>query len=303
MKIIKKREKSKLLIGLNYLDKRTTLNDTDKRYLINLEKGFEGEVRFDALVKTHLNGEALVVNDLLIESKGNTFQIDALIVTSDMIYLYEIKNYKGDFQMNSGQLSYTSGQEITNPLIQLKRTKELLRQLLKEWGMSHRIEAQVVFINDAFTLYNARPEDPIIFPTQITNHLIELNSKCKSLTKQANHLADKLVDRHRTDSLFQKQLPSYSFEELRTGASCSCGSFDILLTQRACYCKTCYKEMSIEEMILESVKELKYLFPAEKLTTALVNEFCGQNVYYRRIRTVLQENFTARGTTQGTFYE
>ncbi|MDZ7835944.1 MAG: hypothetical protein U5K84_12100 [Alkalibacterium sp.] len=56
MKVIKKREKSKLLIGLNYLDRRTKLNDADKRYLISLEKGFEGEERFDALVKTHLTG-------------------------------------------------------------------------------------------------------------------------------------------------------------------------------------------------------------------------------------------------------
>ncbi|GEK91965.1 nuclease-related domain-containing protein [Alkalibacterium kapii] len=100
MKIIKKREKSKLLIGLNYLDKRTKLNDSDKRYLINLEKGFKGEEQFDALVKKYLIGEALVLNDLLIESKGNTFQIDALIITTDTLYLYEIKNFKGDFQMN-----------------------------------------------------------------------------------------------------------------------------------------------------------------------------------------------------------
>ncbi|GEK90078.1 Nuclease-related domain-containing protein [Alkalibacterium putridalgicola] len=303
MKIIKKREKSKLLIGLNYLDKRTKLNDVDKRYLISLEKGFEGEERFDALVKTHLNGEALVVNDLLIESKGNTFQIDAVIITYDTIYLYEIKNYNGDFQMNSGQLSYTNGQEITNPLIQLKRTKELLRQLLKDWGTPCRIEAHIVFINESFTLYNANLEDPIIFPTQIKEHFSGINAKCRSMTKQASHLANKLVDRHKTDSVFQKQLPSYRFDELRTGASCPCGSFDILLTQRSCYCKTCYKQVSIEELILESVKELKYLFPEEKLTTALVNEFCGQDVYYRKIRSVLQENFIAKGTTQGTFYE
>ncbi|SFC68279.1 Nuclease-related domain-containing protein [Alkalibacterium subtropicum] len=303
MKIIKKREKSKLLIGLNYLDKRTKLNDADKRYLISLEKGFEGEERFDALVKTHLNSEALVVNDLLIESKGNTFQIDALIVTFDTIYLYEIKNYKGDFQMNSGQLSYTSGQEITNPLIQLKRTKELLRQLLKDWGMPYRIEAHIVFINDAFTLYNASLEDPIIFPTQLKEHLGGINARCRNLTKQANHLANKLVDRHQINSLFHKQLPSYRFEDLRTGASCPCGSFDLMITQRACYCKTCYKQMSIEELVLESVKELKHLFPDEKLTTALVNDFCGQDVYYRKIRSILQNNFSVQGTTQGAFYK
>lgn len=303
MRVIKKREKSKLLIGLNYLDKRTKLNDADKRYLISLEKGFEGEERFDILVKTHLNGEALVVNDLLIENKGNTFQIDALIITSDTIYLYEIKNYKGDFQMISGQLSYTSGQEITNPLIQLKRTKELLRQLLKDWGLSYRIEAHVLFINDTFTLYNARLDDPIIFPTQIKEHLIGLNAKCRSLVKQANHLADKLVDRHKTDSVFQKQLPVYDFEGFKTGVSCVCGSFDLIITQRSCYCKICYKRMSIEELVVENVNEFKFLFPEQKITTSMIDEWCGNTVNYRKIRNVLQRHLVSSGTNSGTYYE
>ncbi|WP_368645318.1 nuclease-related domain-containing protein [Alkalibacterium putridalgicola] len=303
MIVIKKREKSKLLIGLNYLDKRTKLNDADKRYLISLEKGFEGEEYFDALVKTHLNGEARALNDLLIENKGNTFQIDALIITADTIYLYEIKNYKGDFQMNSGQLSYTSGQEITNPLIQLKRTKELLRQLLKDWGMSYRIEAHVVFINDAFTLYNARLEDPIIFPTQIKEHLVGLNAKCKNLTKQSIYLSDKLIDRHKTDSLFQRKLPSYDFEEFKTGVSCSCGSFELIITQRSCCCKTCFKQISIEELILESVEEFKFLFPDQKITTSMIDDWCGNTVNYRKIRNVLQTHLVSSGTNSGTYYE
>ena len=303
MKIIKKREKSKLLIGLNYLDKRTKLNDTDKRYLINLEKGFEGEELFDGLVKTHLNGEALVINDLLVENKGNTFQIDTLIVMFDAIYLYEVKNYKGDFQMNSGQLSYTSGQEITNPLIQLKRTKELLRQLLKDWGISYRIEAHVVFINDAFTLYNAKLEDPIIFPTQIKEHLTGLNAKCKNLPKQSVYLTDRLVDRHKTDSVFQKQLPPYSFEEFKTGVSCSCGSFELIITQRACYCKMCYKQMSIEELVVENINEFKFLFPDQKITTSMIDDWCGNTVNYRKIRNILQTHLVASGTNSGTYYE
>lgn len=303
MKILKKREKSKLLIGLNYLDKRTKLNESDKRYLINLERGFEGEERFDTLVKTYLNGEALVLNDLLLESKGTTFQVDSLIMTSETVYLYEIKNYKGNFQMNSGQLYYTNGQEMSNPLIQLKRTKELLRQLLKEWGSTLKIEANVVFINDSFTLYNAKIEDAIIFSTQIKEHLTALNSRTKGLVKQHYYLADKLVDTHKIDLPYQKQLPTYSFEDFTKGVSCSCGSFDMIVTQRSCYCKSCYKQMSIEELVTESVKEIKFLFPDIKLTTSIVNEWCDSTVYYKKIRSILQSNYATHGSTQGTYYE
>ncbi|WP_423190127.1 nuclease-related domain-containing protein [Alkalibacterium sp. f15] len=304
MKVIKEREKSKLLLGLNYLDKRIKLGDPDKRHLLNLEKGFIGEELFDSAVKQYLNGEALVLNDLLIESKGTTFQIDSLVVTSDTIYLYEIKNYKGNFQMNSGQLYYTSGQEITNPLIQLNRTRELLRQLLKELESRLKIEANVVFINDSFTLYNAKIEDPFIFPTQLKEHFKELSSRSRGLKKDHHYLARKLVSFHKDDLPYQKQLPFYNLEDFTKGVSCfHCGSFDLIVTQRSCYCKSCYKQMSIEDLVTESVKELKFLFPNQKLTTSFVDEWCGSSVNYRKIRKILQNDFMVSGTTSGTYYE
>ncbi|OJF91195.1 nuclease-related domain-containing protein [Alkalibacterium sp. 20] len=304
MDVIKEREKSKLLIGLNYLDKRIKLGDPDKRYLLNLEKGFIGEELFDSVVKQYLKGEALVLNDLLIESKGTTFQIDSLVVTSDTVYLYEIKNYKGDFQMNSGQLYYISGQEITNPLIQLNRTRELLRQLLKEWGSRLKIEANVVFINDSFTLYNAKIEDPFIFPTQLKEHFKELSSRSKVIKKDHHYLASKLVSVHKDDLPYQKQLPFYKLDDLIKGISCCyCGSVDLIVTQRSCYCKFCYKQMSIEDLVTESVKELKFLFPDQKVTTTLVDEWCGNSVNYRKIRKILQNDFMVSGTTSGTYYE
>ncbi|WP_410261693.1 nuclease-related domain-containing protein [Alkalibacterium sp.] len=286
------------------MDKRINLGDSDKRYLLNLEKGFMGEELFDSVVKQYLNGEALVLNDLLLESKGTTFQIDSLVVTSDTIYLYEVKNYKGNFQMNSGQLYYTSGQEITNPLIQLNRTKELLRQLLKEWENRLKIEANVVFINDSFTLYNAQIEDPFIFPTQLKEHFKELSSRSKVLEKDHHYLASKLVSIHKADSPYQKQLPFYQLEDFTKGISCCyCGSFDLIVTQRSCYCKTCYKQTSIEDLVTESVKELKFLFPDQKVTTSLVDEWCGNSVNYRKIRKILQNDFMVSGTTSGTYYE
>ena len=303
MKILKRREKSKLQIGLNYLDKRTRLNSKDKQYLINMEKEFEGEERFDALVKTYLTGDILVLNDLMLESNGSAFQVDALVITAEAIYVYEVKNDKGNFQMSSGQLTYTSGKEVANSLIQLKRSKAMFRQLLNEFGCTLKVEANVVFVNEAFTLYDAEPTDPIIFPTQIRDHFEELNGKSRSLTKQHHYVADKLIDAHKGDHAFRKRMPAYTLEEFKTGVSCSCGSFDLIITQQSCYCKACYKRMTIEELVTESVRELKFLFPEQKLTTSVVNEWCGNAVYHRKIRSILQDNFKATGTNRGIYYE
>ncbi|WP_146924772.1 hypothetical protein [Alkalibacterium kapii] len=178
-----------------------------------------------------------------------------------------------------------------------------MRQLVKEWGGSYRIEANVLFINDSFTLYNASLEDPIIFSTQIKENIIQLNAKCKRLTKHCHYLADKLIDRHKEESLFQKQLPLYNVEDLKAGASCSCGSFELIITQRSCYCKVCYKQITIEELIFDNTKEFSYLFPQHKVTTAAIDDWCGNKLSHRKIRNVLQKHLVASGKNSGTYYK
>ena len=63
---------------------------------INLEKGYEGERNFEVLLEHHLS-EGLILNDLLLEKNNTLFQIDSLLISQNSIYLFEVKNYEGDF--------------------------------------------------------------------------------------------------------------------------------------------------------------------------------------------------------------
>ncbi|WP_408009949.1 nuclease-related domain-containing protein [Pseudalkalibacillus sp. A8] len=57
---------------------------------MNLEKGFQGEVRFDERIAPILNGR-LVLNDLLLEHHNTQFQIDSLVISLKTNYLFEVK--------------------------------------------------------------------------------------------------------------------------------------------------------------------------------------------------------------------
>lgn len=304
MEIVKTREKSDLLRGMTYLDKRINLHDTDKRYLSNLDKGFNGEIRFDQFLNKFLTNEAIVLNDLLLVSKGTTFQIDSLIISSETIYVYEVKNFSGNYVMESGELMTTTGMDINNPLIQLNRISSFIKSLIKEWGFKYRVESNVVFVNDRFTLYQSRVEDPIIVFTQIRDHLTEVNHKSRYLTRDHHYLARKLIQTHKNGVPHQKQLPYYEYKDFKKGLSCSeCGSFDLLVTQRSSYCKSCFKQHSIKEIVLENIEEYTFLFPDQKITTSTINEWCGAVVNIDKIRKILKENFAISGTTNGTYYE
>lgn len=302
--ILKQREKSKLQLGLLALEKRIELQDTDRNYLLNLEKGFEGEECFDEHVKTYLNKEVIVLNDLLLSSRNNTFQVDSLLITSETIHIYEIKNYKGSYQMSSGQLMTLTGQEINSPLNQLNRSKTLMKQLIKDLGYSFTVEASVIFVHPTFVLFQAKASDPFIYPNQIEKHFKEMNQRLAPLSKEQHYFAQKLIKENRESVPYQKQLPEFKYSKLQKNIYCkTCGGKEVTVTRKKSYCSRCRSKLPLEETILYHIEEFKLLFPDEKMTVHLLYEWCGKKVSPRRLRTVCNKHYTKVGTTSNSYYK
>ncbi|MBP2242072.1 hypothetical protein J2Z40_002645 [Cytobacillus eiseniae] len=297
----KNRIESTELRILRFLDTRMSLSNKDQKHLFYLRKGFEGEISFDSFTEQHQE-KCFILNDLLLTSNNTTFQIDTLIV-SDKIYLFEVKNFEGDYYYNSDRLYTKSHSEISNPLHQLNRCKSLLRQLLHTLGFNLPIDASVVFINPDFNLYQAPLDMPIIFPNQISRFL---NKRCKTPVKQIKQhqlLADKLISLHIANSPFM-QLPSYEISQLRKGITCqNCSSFSISVKGRSCICNECRNAENVQTAVMRNVEEFKLLFPTAKVTTNAIHEWCHVIESKIRIRRILQKNFKQSGVRQWATFE
>lgn len=298
----KPRTKPAELLLFEYLDPRTTLPSKEKQQYLNLKKGYEGECIFDAMMEK-LQCDCLLLNDLLLTVRGTTLQIDSLVITSEMIYLFEVKNYEGDFYYEGDTFFKKPRQEWTDPLIQLSRCESLLQQLLHQQGFDFPINSNVVFINKAFTLYQAPLDQPIIFPTQIKRYLTQLNSISSRLTRRHRSLADKLLSLHMNDSPYTR-LPSYSYDQLRKSIACSkCRSFDVYVKSRDCVCEKCGYSESVADAVLRAVAEFRLLFPERKITTSGTHEWCGVVELKQRINRILEQNFKRIGQNRWTYYE
>ncbi|MDQ1144916.1 hypothetical protein QE429_001743 [Bacillus sp. SORGH_AS 510] len=82
---------------------------------------------------------------------------------------------------------------MQNPLDQLKRSKTLLQQLLKNIGFNIPIEVNVSFINPEFTLYQAPLNKPIIYFSQLNSYMKKLNKLPSKLTSSHRELAETLI--------------------------------------------------------------------------------------------------------------
>jgi hypothetical protein len=173
--LLKGRSESEELLKYRYLNMRMELTEKEKFKYLNLEKGYEGEKKFDLLAE-RLQEDRYLINDLLLEVNNSYSQIDGFIISQSVIHLLDVKNYYGDYYLESDKLySVTTGRECKNPIIQLNRSATLFRQLLQNHKLNYLVDPYVIFINPEFTLYHTPMNQPIILPTQVNRFLNDLN--------------------------------------------------------------------------------------------------------------------------------
>lgn len=300
--VLKTRAKPKELLVMKALEARMDLSIKQKQYFQALERGYDGEVLFDSLIEK-LECECIILNDLLLNFNNTTFQIDSLIITSNKIYIFEIKNYEGDYLYEADSLFTINKKEIINPLHQIKRSKYLLHQLILNLGFNSNIDASVVFINPRFTLYQAPLNVPFIFPTQIDSLLNKLNKTASSLNQKHKQLAKKLLSLHITDSPYT-QIPDYNYDQLQKGITCSqCSSFSISIAGKICVCDDCGYQELVSKAVVRSAEEFKLLFPDQRMTTSIIYDWCRIIDSKKRIGRVLANNYKKIGENRWIYYE
>ncbi len=289
------------VIILRILKERMKLSEKERLSLTNKEKGYEGEVKFDALIQ-HL--DTMILNDLLLEVGDTLFQIDTLIIFSGKIYLFDVKTFEGEYCYEDGIFKYVSGSEKKDPLLQLTRCQSLLRQLLEKYRFNFPIEAYLVYINPEFTLFQPFQNPQIILPTQVNSFIKKLSKLPPAHGDQYRKLADLLISLHITENPYTR-LPKYDYNRLKKQLNCcNCHSFSITVVSRSkISCKHCGYEEGVEVAVLRSLGELRVLFPKIKITTKLVHEWCGGIVPTKTIRWVLKKNFNAIGNTKERYFE
>ena len=300
---IKTRNESKELIIYRSLNARMDLSDPDKQQHYNLERGYEGEIMFDALLEKYLDCDCLILNGLLFKLNTNFFQIDSLLIFPNTIYIYEIKNFIGDYYFDGEKFYKKPKTDINNPLHQSNRCELYLRKLLLNLGFTLSIDASVVFINPECTIYQAPLNKPIIYPTQVVRYLKKLNNTPSKLSDKHRLLAERLVAQHIEDYP-NGELPSYSFNGLRKGMMCKkCYSLSTSVDGLFCVCDVCGYRERVSTAVVRSVQEFKMLFPNERITTKVIYEWCRIVDSKKRISRILKANFDLVGVRQWSYYE
>ncbi|WP_226086371.1 nuclease-related domain-containing protein [Mesobacillus sp. S13] len=300
--ILKTRYEPDELKIMNLLEPRMNFTEKEKQRHYRLKKGYEGEVKYDRWMKS-LEIQNLTLNDLLLEASNTTFQIDSSVITQNKLLLFEVKDFEGEYYYEDERLKIIYGEEIKDPLLQLKRNTSLFRQLLASLGFHLEIESYVIFINPEFTLYQAPKNAPNILPSQLNRFMKKLNKRQSKLNNIHQKIADKLLELHTVDNPY-KRLPKYEYEQLKKGIVCGeCHSFVDQVVKREFVCSHCGSHEKIDTAVLRNIEEVRLLFPDKKITTTLIYEWSNGALSRKVIRNILSDNFNVVSTKRHQYFE
>ncbi|WP_235864055.1 nuclease-related domain-containing protein [Sutcliffiella halmapala] len=298
---MKDRLESSELTIMRSLNARMSLGEKEKTYYGNLEKGFKGELKFDQWLE-NLSDDYIVLNDLLFEINNTLFQIDSLVISSNTVYFFEVKNYEGDFFISGDRWYSLSKTEIKNPLLQLKRNASLFRQLLQSLGFNITIESYVIFVNPEFQLFQAPLNQPIIFPNQLNRFSTKLRKKSAELNEESRELAEQLLSLHLSESPYSR-LPKYEYDKLKKGVIClNCRGFYSAMIRTNLMCEGCGNKEDYQIAVLRSVREFTQLFPDSKIITRKIYEWCNGIVSNKSIRKILISNYKLIESGTSSYY-
>lgn len=299
--ILKSRKESLELQIYRSLHNRMHLTEKEKNHYCNLEKGFEGEQIFDKHYKELSEGR-LILNDLLFECNHSIIQIDSLVINPQSIYLFEVKNFEGDFLVEGDRWYSLPKFEIKNPLLQLKRAESLFRRLLQDLRVHYPIESHLIFVNPEFYLYQILPNLPIIFPNQINRFIKNEKKKPVKLTEAHTKLAEKLLSIHLNESPYSR-IPKYEYKQVKKGILCpKCYHF-YPQCKSMLICKNCGAIESFNKAVNRSTDEYKLLFPNNIVTTNNISVWCNLTNKHRLVQKILSTNFIQMGYGKSVYYQ
>lgn len=282
---------------------RMGLPNNFKLKVERLTKGYAGEKKFFGLLRKSLPPNVMILNNLLLKWNDSVFQLDSLLIFENNIFIFEVKNFEGDFFIRDEKwFTVNNENEISNPLLQIERSTYLLRKLLQQLGHKFTVTSYLAFINNEFTLYHAPLDKNIILPTQLNRFIKNLSTISFKRMKQHQVLVNQLASRHLNISTHQ-QIPKYDYDDLKKGVICNnCYSFLFPLSRHYLKCKSCKQKVTVESAIIQSVNEFNLLFPDRKITTSAIHEWCKVIKSKNAIRRVLSKHYKKVGKRRHTYY-
>ncbi len=308
--IVKPYSKSLYLEGLVSLTKRlypnspkyVTVQEELKRQLAG---SYGEEVVMNAMKKVELPYQHYVFHDVCLY--GNAlFQIDILIITQHYAVILEVKNIKGDVEIQNSphQLIRTlpDGQKNSyeSPVVQLNEAKYQLSKFLNHLNLP--VYGAIVFAFASNHVVSPPGLVKILFKNEIRSFLREIPFNTPKLSQnQLTTLVNKILNRNDPFHPFPlKKHFEIRDKDIKKGAEClECNYIGVVRTNRKWFCPYCLQSNAnvYDKALLDY-----FLIFNQSINNKELREYLGISGQYEATRLLNRKYLIKHGTYRDARY-
>lgn len=287
------------LLFFRALNHRSTLSTKDETKLNRLEKGYAGELIYDELYDQVIN-HLYTFRNIYLKVEDTILQIDSLIVTDHGLFVHEIKNFQGLYEIINNKWTIRQSPLSNDPIIQLKRTTNRLQSFNYTLQENMPILGKLIFTNIEFNIESQDKEilEQIILRSQLRRYFHEL--KNYSSTEKAKFYANYIMENIVENPFFNREV---DLSKVKKGVYClKCNSFNMKKLQFHFKCQDCQCMDTIHAHILRTLSDYHALFYKQPITISSLYEFIDGSVSKSSLIRVLNKYCTRTNKNRSSAY-
>jgi len=288
------RRKSHDLQWLEVMEQRVTLDVSQRSELQKLQRGFIGEQNMDQLVEAILGSDNDHLDDLTLEYQKSVVQIDKLLVIGSIIYLIDMKFYRGHYIYKNNEWHFGDKTLTNNNFEQLRRAARILQNILRDHQIPLKVQGVLAFMNPESSLtVESHLKETVLNFADIPAWLLQLkqNSTNNQLSTWKKAVKNYEITPYRTKRFF----PLEKINTLQKGICCPvCHQFKMNENKNTVSCVCGYIEAKVIAFS-RTICEYGVIFHDQNLKRSQLRIFFGQDLNERYLEYLLEKFFERLG--------
>lgn len=270
--------------------------DTEKYAYNRLVAGEMGEATVLKYLKEYGREHWIVVPNLWMNHFG-PFEPDLILLTTHKPYVFEIKQFKGEYSYNDGISKIDNIQRNIHPIHQARRNYKNVQEMVNKVYSNMTVEGALIFSGvDNFVDIQSEVHDLQIVPRNYLyvyiRKIIQEENRFKETPLNTNTLLSQFEKYEIENSFLPEPLSKEEMAKVQKGIYCAnCKSYNVQIKRYTITCKCGFIETR-EEATVRTICDYGVLNFDKELTKKELLVFFDGQVSRNYLSKILDKHFT-----------
>src|SRR5699024_11099742 len=235
------------------------------------------------------------------------FECDFLLITRYKVYVFEIKNYRGEFVYKEGFVKINDIQKNFNPIHQTRRNYRNVQEIVSEINPNIQVEGATIFtgINNAVFMESEVSDIKIIPRSYLKwyiDQIIKEEQENRRLITNQEAILAQLIHYEIKNSFLPEAISKEKMATAKRGICCAkCNSYHVKVNRFNIECRCGYKE-DREIATLRAIYDYAVLNHDKRLTINHLLHFIDHQVSRTYLLNLLNQYFSAVKKSSESYY-